>query len=282
MSFSDTCRGLLRQWQGRLGLMLVVLCWPLNWLLPGVKSVYMFFPLWLGYTLAVDALVFARTGSSLLSRSRADFVKLFLVSAPAWWLFEAINLWTENWDYLGQEQFSVVEGVLLGTLCFSTVMPAVFETAELVRTLRWTTRFASGPRLHPTRALCGGLFLAGLTMLALMLAWPTYFYPFVWGTVFLILEPLNVWLGRRSCFEHLRQGDWRLLVALSLGALICGFFWEMWNYFAYPKWVYHTPGVEFLRVFEMPLLGYIGYLFFAWELYALRNFVWPKAPALQI
>jgi hypothetical protein len=268
--------------QGRMGLGLIAVCWPLHWLLPGVRSLYAFFPLWLGYALTVDALVFARAGSSLLSRSGADFFKLFCLSAPAWWLFEAINLRTLNWDYLGQDQFTIGEGVFLGTLCFSTVMPAVFETAELIRTCPWTERLAPGPRIEPTGPVCVGMLLAGLAMLGLLLAWPRLFYPFVWGTVFLILEPLNIWMGRRHSFEWVRQGDWRAPVALSLGALTCGFFWEMWNYFAYPKWIYHTPGVEFWRLFEMPLLGYVGYLFFAWELYALRNFLWPKAPPLRI
>lgn len=63
---------------------------------------------------------------------------------------------------------------------------------------------------------------------------------------------------------------------LSLGALICGFFWEMWNYFSFPKWIYHTPGAEFLRVFEMPLLGYGGYIPFALVLYDLKSFLWRK------
>ena len=273
---------ILRLPQGRAGLALVAVGWPLHWLLPGVRSLFLFFPLWLGYILITDALVCTRTGSSMLTRSKRSFVQLFLASAPAWWLFEAINLRTLNWDYLGQDEFSVFEGVVLGTLCFSTVMPAGFETAELVRTFRWTERLAGGPRIQPTTPVCVGMLLAGLTMLALMLAWPNYFYPFVWGVVFLILEPLNIWRGRHHCFEWVREGDWRPLGALSLGALTCGFFWEMWNYFAYPKWIYHTPGVEFLRVFEMPLLGYVGYLFFAWELYALRNFIWPKAPPLRI
>jgi hypothetical protein len=273
---------ILRTRQGWIGLLLIAVGWPLHWLLPGVKSVYVFFPLWLGYTLAIDALVFARTGSSMLSRSSRDYLKLFGVSAPAWWLFEAINLRTMNWDYLGQDQFSIIEGVLIGTLCFSTVMPAVFETAELIRTFRWTERFVSGPRIQPTKPVCVGMFISGLAMLVLMFGWPTYFYPFVWGSVSLIVEPINIWTGRRHCFECLRDGNWRPLIALSLGALTCGFFWEMWNYFAYPKWIYHTPGVEFLKVFEMPLLGYIGYLFFAWELYALRNYMWREAPALRI
>jgi hypothetical protein len=123
---------------------------------------------------------------------------------------------------------------------------------------------------------------AGAGMLALTLLWPRGFYPLVWGAVFLILEPLNVLAGRRSFFDWLRHGDWRPVLALSAGALGCGFFWEMWNYFSYPKWIYHTPGAQFWHLFEMPLLGYIGYLPFAWELYALRNFLWAKAPALRL
>ena len=281
MNVFKTCGRILKLGQGRVGLALMIVAWPLHWLLPGVRSLFLFFPLWLGYILMVDALVLTRTGSSMLARSGSDFIKLFLASAPAWWLFEGINLRTLNWDYLGQDQFSLIEGVFLGTLCFSTVMPAVFETAELIRTFHWIERMALSPRIQPTKPVCVGMLMAGLTMLALMLAWPTYFYPFVWGVVYLILEPLNVWMGRRHSFRWLGEGDWRPFLALSLGALMCGFFWEMWNYFAYQKWIYHTPGVEFLEVFEMPLLGYVGYLFFAWELYALRNFMWPKAPALR-
>jgi hypothetical protein len=46
---------------------------------------------------------------------------------------------------------------------------------------------------------------------------------------------------------------------------VCGFFWEAWNFYSYPKWVYHVPFVSWLKLFEMPLLGYGGYLPFALE-----------------
>src|SRR6266853_1397527 len=105
-------------------------------------------------------------------------------------------------------------------------------------------------------ALEAGFFLAGAGMLLLTLAWPKYCYPFVWTSLVLILEPLNRWLGREHFMEYLERGDWRPIVSLSVGALICGFFWEMWNYYSWPKWIYHTPGAQFLHVFEMPLLGY--------------------------
>jgi len=114
-------------------------------------------------------------------------------------------------------------------------------------------------------------FLAGWIMLALMLAWPRYFYPFLWLSVFFILEPINIWLGNRSLTRWLEQGDWRPVYALWIGVWITAFFWEMWNYFGWPKWVYSVPGVSFLHVFEMPLIGYLGYLPFSLELFAVYH-----------
>ena len=92
-----------RHWPARgwVGAILVAVCWPLNWMLPGGRTAYLFFPLWLGYIFVVDALVWKRLGHSLWSRSRKGFVLLFVVSAPVWWLFELINLRTGNWEYSG-------------------------------------------------------------------------------------------------------------------------------------------------------------------------------------
>ena len=135
----------------------------------------------------------------------------------------------------------------------------------------------------PIQMLVGDtLFLAGLVMLVFTLLWPRWFYPFLWISLVLLLEPMNRWLGRQSFLEWLQRGDWRPIISLSLGALICGFFWELWNYWSFPKWIYHTPGAQFLHLFEMPLLGYGGYIPFALELYALKNFLWPHGPRLQL
>jgi hypothetical protein len=110
-------------------------------------------------------------------------------------------------------------------------------------------------------------------MLGLVLLLPKYFYYFEWAAVFFILEPINYKLNNRSLFEFIAKGDWRPILSLALGALMCGFFWEMWNYNSYPKWTYDTPMVNFLHVFEMPLLGYLGYIPFSLELFAIYNFV---------
>jgi hypothetical protein len=42
----------------------------------------------------------------------------------------------------------------------------------------------------------------------------------------------------------------------------------MWNYWSFPKWIYLIPYVDRPKLFEMPLLGYGGYLPFALEVYA--------------
>ena len=275
---SDRWRFPVRGWAG---LILVGVCWPLNWMLPGVRTSYFFFPLWLGYILVVDALVWRGTGSSVWTRSRKDFVLLFVISAPVWWLFELINLRTGNWEYLGRELFGPLRFDLLSTISFSTVIPAVFETTELMRSFGWMQRFASGPRILAASATFVGLFVVGLGMLLAMLVWPKIFYPLVWISLVFIFEPTNYWTGRPYFLNKLRTGDWRTVVALSFGALVCGFFWELWNYYSFPKWIYHIPGLGFWRIFEMPLLGYGGYIPFALELYALKNFIWPGGPRLE-
>jgi hypothetical protein len=252
-----------------IGLVLIATSWPLSWLLPGPRTHLLFFSLWLGYALTVDGLVWLRKGTSLLTRSRRAYGGLFLVSAPAWWLFELINWHTRNWQYVGKEEFTDLAYAFLATLSFSTVIPAVFGTAEFISTLRWVKRLPRGPIIKPTRPVTIGFFLAGWVMLALLIAWPRSFFPFVWLSVYFILEPINVWLGNRSLADNTAVGDWRPVMALWVGTLVCGFFWEMWNFYSYPKWVYHVPFVDFMRIFEMPILGYGGYLPFGLELFAL-------------
>jgi hypothetical protein len=152
-------------------------------------------------------------------------------------------------------------------------MPVVFETAELIGSFKWINNFKNLKTLSPTKTTLNKFISIGLMMLALILIFPQYFYYFEWAAVFFILEPINYKLKNHTLFDFITKGDWRPLIALSVGAIICGFFWEMWNYYSYPKWIYDTPMVNFLHVFEMPLLGYIGYIPFSLELFAIYNFI---------
>jgi len=260
-------------WHGWLGLILIAVFWTLNWSLTGLRTHWAFFPLWTGYSLTVDALAYWRQGSSLLTRNARSYIGLFLVSAPGWWLFESLNLRTQNWLYPGAEYFSNTTYFLLCTLSFSTVMPAVFGTAEWIGSFGRLERLQFAKRFRLTGILLSVLFLTGWVLLAALLLWPRYCFPLMWGAVYLIVDPLNVWLGNPSLLSQVARGHWRPVVALSLGCLVCGFFWEMWNVYSYPKWTYDVPFVDFARLFEMPLLGYLGYPVFAWELFALYHFL---------
>lgn len=252
---------------GWAGVGLCLGAWLLNSSLAGLRTHFLFFPLWLGYILAADALVRARTGSSLLTGARRHAVLLFVLSAPVWWLFEWINLRTQNWIYLGREQFSALSYFCFATLNFSTVIPAVFETAEWTGMLRRIETLPAGPRLAADHRLAA----AGALMLALLLLFPAVFYPLVWMFPLCLLEPLNRRLGFPSLWNGWERGDWRTTAALGAGALICGFFWEMWNLHSLPKWIYHVPFAGACKVFEMPLLGYLGYLPFGPALFSFYS-----------
>ncbi len=258
---------------GWLGAGLISIVWPVNWLFsnPEPVTAYLFFPLWLGYCLFIDGLNVKRTGTSLLTRSKRKYIGLFFVSVPAWWLFEVLNLRMQNWFYTGRELFTYIEFFALSSLSFSTVIPAVFGTAEFLRSTSWLHNLGPGPAIRPNRGTTVFFALLGLVTFTAMLAWPTAFFPFFWLSLFFLLEPVNVWLGNRSLGERTNQRDWRPVIALWLGALVCGLFWEMWNWYSYPKWVYEIPWGDFFRIFEMPLLGYGGYLPFGMELFALYH-----------
>ena len=258
---------------GWLGLGLIVIFWTLNWTLTGARTHWGFFPMWLGYCLAMDGFVLGRTGTSLLSRSPCRYVGLFLISAPIWWIFELLNARTRNWTYLGTEIFTPVEYAFWTTLSFTTVIPAVFGSAEFFACFDFIKNLKRGPVIGIAKRTTLGFFVLGWLMLALMLIWPNVFFLFIWLSLYFILEPINIWLGNRSLAEWTQKGDWRPIVALWLGVLLTAFFWEMWNFYSYPKWIYHVGWGDWLHLFEMPLLGYGGYLPFALELYALYHLV---------
>jgi hypothetical protein len=255
----------LRLWAG---LALAIISWWVAWFGPAPYSEYTFFPLWLGYILAVDGLTMRRAGASLFARDHGRFASLFIFSIPLWWLFEVANRYLDNWRYLVPRSYHPIEYALLASLAFSTVMPAIFVTAELLRTFR---QFAPGRhwlRIDPGRAGLVVLALIGLVTFLLSLVFPRYLFPFVWIGLFLALDPVNALLGNPSITTQVREGRWDTVLVLFAAGLVCGWFWELWNVFSMPKWVYDVPLVGRPKLFELPILGYGGYLPFALEVFA--------------
>lgn len=253
-----------------IGLLLVSVAWPLNWFLPGIRTHILFFFLWIGYALVVDGLVFLRKKTSLLTRSRVQFITLLPISVVSWWIFEFVNeTFTHNWVYIGREYFTDTTHFLFGSLCFSTVMPAVFGTAELIGSFRSIQQLPPGPIIKPTPLVATLFYISGWLMLVLLIAYPHYFYPFLWISIYFILEPISLWLDRPTLASYTAKGNWSPVVALWIGVLITGIFWEGWNELSFPRWEYSTPGVNFFKIFRLELIGYGGYLPFALELFSL-------------
>ena len=263
----------LLPYRGLLGLLLICIAWPLSWAESGTGLQYTFFPLWLGFILAIDGLVLRRTGTSIMVRSPRIMAAMFILAIPYWWMFEAINLVTQNWLYIGSNPDKNFFNYIPTSLAFSVVIPAIFEVSELVGSFNFMKRFTHLPPLVLDRRQVTTIGALGVLSLVALFIWPTYLFPLTWLSLFFIFDPINYLTGRPSITAKVRHGDWQLVIAFALGALICGFFWEMWNHHATVSWEYNIGFFDFARIFQMPLLGYGGYLPFGLETYALFHFV---------
>ncbi|MCC2275208.1 di-trans,poly-cis-decaprenylcistransferase [Streptomyces sp. ET3-23] len=244
--------------------------WVLYWTVTTAWTEVFFFGLWLGYILTVDGLTLRCTGTSLLNRGAGRFVLAFLVSVPFWWMFELCNWRLHNWSYVHPVLQGQAIHVLLFSLCFSTVLPALFETAELLGSTRLFGRDWHGPRLPHNSTLSWLVVALGVASLVSMLLFPRQFFPLVWIFPLMIFDPINSRMGWPSLWEQAARGSWRLPLVLAATGLVCGFFWEFWNYWNVGvRWEYHLPVfLSYPHVFQMPLPGYLGYLPFAASAYA--------------
>lgn len=253
--------------RGRLGVVLIALSWPAAWLRPewlGPATDHTFFPLWLGFILTMDGLVFYRTGTSPAVRHTAAWLAWFPASAVTWWYFEFLNRFIQNWLYLGVDQMSALRYVLGSTLAFSTVIPAVLTTAALLGSFeRFRYGFVRGDpnaSAPPPAGVWRAAVALGALALVLMPWFPVPLFALIWLGPWLVVAGLLELAGVETGLGRLLRGDWGPAVTLAAAALICGVFWELWNLYAMPKWVYQVPWVNRFKLFEMPLVGYLGYL----------------------
>lgn len=241
---------------------------------------------WTGYILFVDALVWKRRGSSWFRDRPAESVFLAGVSVPLWLVFELYNKYSlHNWYYVG-----LPESLLLRyagyVWSFATIAPAIFETADLVSSLR--DRRADVHRVDDTLPQeigpIGWLTVAlGAAMLLLPIVHPsTYLAAPVWLGFIFLLDPLNARAGSESILGDWRRGRTHRLVNLLVAGLVCGVIWEFWNYWALAKWIYTVPILPEVRIFEMPILGFGGFPPFALECFvmyvAVRRWLWAPVP----
>lgn len=233
---------------------------------------------WFGWVLSADAVVLAREGRSLLRDRTARMLLLFALSALFWWSYEWLNWHTRNWSYVGNEDFSQVARIAYSTVAFATVLPALAEGRDLLRSLtrhRWGDRLRDQglPGVGPDRRAARVAIVAGVLMGVAVWLVPRQAFPLIWIVPLCVLDGLAELRGNPGALALLRARRVAPVVLVALAGLGTGILWELWNWGADPHWEYHVPYVGFWRLFEMPLLGYFGYLPFALTADALVRLV---------
>ena len=214
---------------------------------------------WWSAILLADAVVYLRTGSSILLSRTSGFFGLALASGAYWLLYECANLRLANWYYVGipPDRFTQTVGVYVS---FATVLPGVLVIHTLLGGSAARTPRAPSPLPARARAL---LYGAGIACLVLPLLFPRQAYPLVWGAAFLLLEPWLASRDERSLLARLLAGDRGPLVRMLATGLVTGAMWETWNWRSPAKWIYTVPLFEDGKLFEMPYLGFVGFVPFA-------------------
>lgn len=237
----------------------------------GVEPVATYFtPIaWSAYLLIVDSAVFAVTGRSRLRNAPRDFFQMAGLSIPLWLIFEAYNLRLQNWEYTGVP-LALIWGLLGYCWSFATITPAILETGELIESFGWFKRRRER-RISPSVAR--GMMIAGFACIVAPIIVPprigAYLFGLLWIGFYLLLDPLNYWLGLPSLLGDFSYGRVGRFYSLLASGWVCGWLWEFWNYWAAAKWHYIFPILQHFKIFEMPAPGYLGFLPFALECFVM-------------
>jgi len=234
---------------------------------------------WTGYILFVDSLVYRIKGASLIATNRAELLIMAVISIAGWWLFEFYNsprFWQPGgpeiwWHYHNLEPNPFVRRAGYDW-AFATIFPALFETADLIELTVFKHR-RRGRVIKISRSteyvIIGVGAVAAVVPLLIISPW---LVPLVWLAYIFLLDPLNHLRGWPSLTGDLAVGNYRRLASLLLSGFICGLLWEFWNYWALSKWTYTVPYLGNIKLFEMPILGFLGFPPFAIECWAMYIF----------
>lgn len=233
---------------------------------------------WTGYVLFIDALLYKLKGQSLLMNDRLEFLVIAIISIGCWWLCEFYNaprFWNSDlelwWHYHNLEPNLFLRRAGYDW-AFATIFPALFETAEVFT----VTLFKNWQNWTPIRfskqARAGMAVVGGMLALLPLILPSIWLAPVLWLSLIFFLDPLNSLRGWPSIAGDLAGGDWRRLGSLLASGLLCGVLWEFWNFWSLSKWTYTVPYLGNIKVFEMPVLGYLGFPPFTIECWALYIF----------
>jgi len=234
------------------------------------------FPLFWGLVLVIDGWTYVRNGGkSIISERPQEMVGIGVSSAMGWMLFEYLNFFVDdNWFYpfgniIDREQFLLYAIVIsTGLLPLSFVFYSLFNTFSVLK-----NRFTVGPKIILSETVKTVLLVVSLLSLFGSGLFPDELFFSLWLTpamvIGLVLDKIGVWTPLRS----IGWGNWRPTLVFALTYLAAGLCLECENYFsgshegrevtftqAPAYWQYNLPYVNDFHLFEMPVLGFFGYI----------------------
>lgn len=236
-----------------------------------------FYPLiWWIYILLADSIIFSIKNNSLIRTRKKEIFIVAFWSLIIWLIFEVFNIYMKNWHYVNVISLKWLRwpGIIIS---FATVLPGIFETFELLDTIGILkgSGLSEHLRIKVTPYILNLFSTIGLIFLISPIVLPKYCFPLVWGGFIFLLEPFIYKSNGRSILREWENGSLKKFWLLLLSGMICGLLWEFWNFWAPAKWIYTLPipALNRLKIFEMPLAGFLGFPPFAVECYVMYNFI---------
>lgn len=227
--------------------------------------------MWTGYILFVDNVIYGRTGSSLLMVSGKHLPVILVISIVSWLIFEGYNYLLKNWYYIDLPENTPVRYCGYAW-SFATIIPGVLITKDFLSSLHLFDKTRSTVFHIPARIQYGVITVSMLACIYPLLYPNEYLFPLVWVGFIFLIDPLVNLMGGNSVIGEIMKGRPALIYRLLAAGLICGLLWEFWNYWAVAKWIYTVPYFPKVKLFEMPVAGYLGFPPFAVECYVLYQF----------
>lgn len=238
-------------------------------------------PLFWGLALLIDGFVYRRSGGKSLVRNYPfEVVGIGVASMGGWMLFEYLNMFVkDNWYYpcghiIGDQQF-----LLYAIVISSGLLPIAFMFYTWFNTFpNLKVKYNNGIKITFPGWLKNALIVISLVGLVSAGLFPNFLFFSLWITpallVALALDKLGIW----SPFKFIGEGNWSPVLLFALTYLATGLFLEGENYFQASQtvnpdgaltvithqpafWKYDLPFInDTPHLFEMPLLGFLGYL----------------------
>ncbi len=233
-------------------------------------------PLFWGFTLMLDGWVYKRNGGrSLVSIIPQELIGIGVASISGWMIFEFLNFFIDdNWYYPWGNIIDREEFLLYACMISSGLLPLSFEWYCVFQSYpKLRHRFSNGIKINLSENWKWLLLLVGIGGIFLSGVFPMQLFAALWLSppiiLAIVLDKVGVWTPLRP----IGQGNWSPAMLSALTYFVTGFCLEGQNYLSAlhsgenviytgdpAYWQYSLPYVDVLHIFEMPLLGFFGYL----------------------